>query len=151
MSPYITITQNRKARHQYEVLDTIECGISLIGCEVKSLRQFNCSLDGSYATITDNEVWLIGCHIDPHENRDQFIEYQPTRKRKLLLKKKQIRQFAEKSEQKGYTLIPLSLYLKNGRVKVELAVCKGKSLHDKRQSLSDKEAQKMLRDFGGKR
>lgn len=147
MSGVINICSNRKARHEYHVLDTLEAGIVLVGCEVKSLREHNCSLDASYAYIVDGEVWLVGCNIEPYKFANNFNLSEPKRKRKLLLKKKQIRSFAEKAEQKGNTLVPLSMYFRNGIAKVELAVCKGKQEHDKRQSLKEKDAKREMRDF----
>ena len=145
MSGSENICQNRKARHEYLVLDTIEAGIVLAGHEVKSLRQHHASLEGSYAQIVGGEVWLINCNIETYKFAS-WTEPDPKRKRKLLLKKKQIKSFAEKGSQKGFTLVPLSLYFLNGRAKVELAVCKGKQEHDKRQSLKEKDAKREMRD-----
>lgn len=141
------VCQNRKARHEYHVLDTLECGIVLVGSEIKSIRNHLVSLEGSFATITNNEVWMIGVNIDPYKFATT-VQHEPKRKRKLLLKKKEIEKFADKAEQAGHTLVPLKLYLKNGICKVELAVCKGKQAHDKRESEKLKEAQRDIKEFG---
>jgi len=139
------ICQNRKANYDYHILETIEAGIILVGHEVKSLREHHVSLDASYAYIADGELWLIDCNIDPYKYAGTQ-HHEPRRKRKLLLHKRQIKSFAEKSAQKGSTLIPTKMYFKNGKAKVELAVCKGKQDHDKRQSIKDREAQKEMRE-----
>lgn len=138
------VCQNRKARHDYHIIDSLEAGIVLIGHEVKSLRNHHVSLDASYAYIVDGEVWLVNCNIDPYKFAS-CEQHDPKRKRKLLLHKKQVRNFAEKAAQKGNTLIPLKIYFKNGRAKVELCVCKGKQEHDKRQSIKEKEAKMEIR------
>ena len=139
------VCQNRKARHEYHVLESLEVGIVLVGHEVKSIRDRHVSLDSSYAFISNGELWLIDCNIEPykfaiHEQHD------PKRKRKLLLHKRQIKNFAEKAAQKGNTLIPLKMYFLNGRAKVELAVCQGKREHDKRQSIKEREANREMRE-----
>lgn len=131
--------QNRKARYEYEVLDKIEAGIVLQGTEIKSIRQSHASLDGSYAIIQDGQLLLIGCNIEPYSHGN-INNHQPKRNRVLLLHKREIKKFAEKAKIKGLTLIPLSIYLEKGRAKVELAVCKGKQLHDKRQTIKDRDA-----------
>lgn len=140
------ICQNRKARHEYLIIDTIECGILLVGSEIKSIREHNVSLDGSYASITNGEIWLIGSNIDLHKN-SRFDSHDPKRNRKLLLHRKEIDKFGEKALQKGYTLIPLKLYLKDGRAKIELAVGCGKKQHDKRQAEKEKDVQRELRRY----
>lgn len=139
------VCQNRKARHDYHILDSVEAGIVLVGHEVKSIREHHVSLDASYAYIVDGEVWLANCNIEPYKFAS-YEQHEPKRKRKLLLHKRQVRSFAEKAAQKGNTLIPLKMYLKNGRVKVELCVCKGKQEHDKRQSIKEKDAKREMRD-----
>lgn len=138
------VCQNRKARHDYEVIESLEVGIVLVGHEVKSIREHHVSLDSSYAYISNNELWLVDCNIDPYKFAS-FDQHEPKRKRKLLIHKKQIRSFAEKSMQKGSTLIPLKMYFKNGIAKIELAVCQGKREHDKRQSIKNREAQREIR------
>jgi SsrA-binding protein len=144
MSGVMIVCQNRKARHEYHILDTLECGIVLVGSEIKSIRDHKVSLDGSYASVENGEMWLIDCNIDTYKNAVNF-PHEPKRKRKLLLKKHEIHKFGEKSEATGYTLIPLQIYLKNGRAKVEVAVCQGKQLHDKRQALKKRDAEREMR------
>ena len=139
---------NRKARYDYEVLDTIEAGIVLHGFEVKSLRDHKASLDGAYAVVENDEVWLINAHIDEYKNtKNNFTKQEPKRKRKLLLHRSEIAKFAEKAEEKGHTLIPLSFYVSNNKIKVQLAVCKGKQNYDKRQTIKDRDAARELKDF----
>jgi SsrA-binding protein len=142
----IVVCQNRKARHEYHILDTLETGIVLTGSEIKSVVQHHVSLDGSYATVSNNEVWLIDSNIEPYKDATNF-PHEQKRKRKLLLNKREIQKFSLKAEQKGHTLIPLKMYLKDGRAKVELAVCQGKNLHDKRQANKEKDARKEMRKF----
>lgn len=131
--------QNRKARYEYEVLDTIEAGIVLQGTEIKSIRQFHASLDDAYAVVQDGQLVLVGCNIEPYSHGN-IHNHEPKRNRKLLLHKREIRKFAEKAKIKGFTLVPLSIYLEKGIAKVELAICKGKQLHDKRQTIKDRDA-----------
>ncbi len=132
-----TLAENRKARHDYAVLETIECGIVLSGTEVKSVRRGGVSLAGSYAAVLKGELWLVGADISAYEFGNRF-NHDPKRDRKLLVHAKDVLSLRQKTEAKGLTLVPLSLYLKHGRVKVLLGVCRGKLLHDKRQSLKEK-------------
>jgi SsrA-binding protein len=138
------VCQNRKARHDYHILESLEVGIVLVGHEVKSLREHHVALDSAYAYIVDGELWLVDCNIDPYKYAG-IQQHDPKRKRKLLIHKKEIKNFAEKAAQKGNTLVPLRIYFNKGRAKVELAVCKGKQEHDKRQSIKDREAQREMR------
>lgn len=140
------ICQNRKARFDYEILETIEAGIVLTGSEIKSIRLKNVSLDAAYADIIDNQVSLINCNIEPYKQASSY-NHEPKRSRRLLLHRSEIRNFAEKSQIKGHTLIPLSLYLVDGRAKIELAVCKGRKNHDKRNAIKDREAKSDIRVF----
>lgn len=141
-----TLCQNRKARHDYFILDTLEAGVVLLGSEVKSLMAHKASLDGSYATVENGEVWMVNSHVDEYENKNTHTQsYSPTRRRKLLLKKDEIRKFAEKAGQKGHTLIPLSFYVNNGKIKVTLAVAKGKQLHDKRETLKKRDLDREMK------
>jgi SsrA-binding protein len=130
--------------HEYEILDRLECGIVLVGSEVKSLREGRASLDDAYARVDDQEVWLIGCEIPEYvmANRQN---HKPKRPRKLLLHRREIAKFAGRSSQRGLTLVPLALYFKNGRAKVELAVARGKQLHDKREAAKQADAQREIR------
>jgi SsrA-binding protein len=128
------IAQNRRARHEYEVLDTIECGIVLVGSEVKTLRNGRVTLDDAYGNVNQGEVWLIGCDIPEYTEANQF-NHEPKRKRKLLMHRREIEKFASKAFEKGLTLVPLKLYFKRGRAKVLLGICKGRQLHDKREKM----------------
>jgi SsrA-binding protein len=138
------ITRNRRALHEYHILDTLECGIVLTGTEVKSLRDGSCSLEDAYAKLEDGEVWLIGSDI-PEYAMGNRLNHKPKRKRKLLLHRREIDKFAGKASQRGYTLVPLRMYFKEGRAKVELAVARGKQSHDKRQDVKKAEANREIR------
>lgn len=140
----MNITTNRKAHFEYFVLDTIEAGIALQGTEVKAIRSKGASLDGSYAVVEGEELWLVDCHIEEYSHGNVY-NHSPKRRRKLLLKKREIKKFAENAKIKGNALIPLSLYFKGGRVKVELAVCKGKQKHDKRDTIKKRDAEREMR------
>ncbi len=133
-----TLAENRKARHDYTVLETIECGIVLKGTEVKSCRLGAVSLAGSYAAVLKGELWLLGCDISAYAFGNRF-NHSPKAPRKLLVHAKDVLVLRQKTEAKGLTLVPLSLVLKHGRVKVLLGVCRGKLLHDKRRALKDKD------------
>lgn len=129
-----SIAENRKARHKFNVLDTLECGIVLVGSEVKSLRNGRLSLDEAYGRVRKDEVWLVGSDISEYSEASR-MNHDPKRPRKLLLHRREIRKFANKAHEKGLTLVPLKMYFKKGRAKVLLGLCKGKKLHDKRESL----------------
>jgi SsrA-binding protein len=133
------IARNRRAFHDYEILDRLECGIVLVGTEVKALRDGHCKLEEAYAKTDDGELWLVGCEI-PEYAQGNLHNHKPKRDRKLLLHRREMHKFADTASQKGFTLVPLSLYFKNGRAKVEIAIGKGKQLHDKRQALKTAEA-----------
>ena len=126
--------ENRKARHDYTVLETIECGIVLTGTEVKSVRHGEVSLSGSYGAVLKGELWLVGADIAAYSFGNRF-NHDPKAMRKLLAHAKEIEELRLKSEAKGLTLIPLKMYLKGGRIKVSVGVCRGKNLRDKRESL----------------
>jgi SsrA-binding protein len=128
------VAQNRRARHEYEVLDTVECGIVLVGSEVKTLRSGKVMLDDAYASVNKGEVWLVGCEIPEYVQANQF-NHEPKRKRKLLLHRREIQKFASRAFEKGLTLVPLKLYFKRGKAKILLGICKGRQLHDKREKL----------------
>jgi SsrA-binding protein len=125
------IARNRRARHEYQILDTWEAGLVLTGTEVKALRSGKAALVDSYAIVRDGEIFLINMHIAPYEAASQF-NHEPTRTRKLLLHKKEIRRLIGSVEREGLTLIPLDLYFKKGRAKVLIGLARGKKLHDKR-------------------
>ena len=131
---------NRKARHEYYVLEHFECGIVLHGAEVKSIRNGRANLQDAYARIEDGEVWLHGMHISPYEFSRGDLD--PVRKRKLLLHHKEIAELARATEEKGVTLVPMRVYFKDGRCKVELAVARGKARYDKRQAIAARDAQR---------
>jgi SsrA-binding protein len=138
------ISQNRSARHEYDILDTVECGIVLVGSEVKSLRNGKVTLDEAYGRVKGSEVWLVGCDIPEYVQANQF-NHEPRRPRKLLLHRREIAKFAGKAFEKGLTLVPLKLYFKNGKAKLLLGVGKGRKLHDKRQAMKKRDA---ARDIG---
>jgi len=134
---------NRKARHDYHIEEVFEAGLVLTGSEVKSLRDGRANLKDSYGRILKDEAFLLNAHISPYPAANRF-NHDPTRTRKLLLHKQEIRRLAGKVQERGLTLIPLKLYFKNGRAKVELALARGKKLYDKRESLRKKAAQREI-------
>ena len=131
------VAQNRRARFEYEILDTLECGIVLVGSEVKSLRRGEITLEEAYARLRGNEAWLLGCDIPEYKWSNQ-LNHQPRRPRKLLMHKRELKRFAARAGEKGLTLVPLKVYFKEGRAKVLLGLGKGKQLHDKRHSIKEK-------------
>ncbi len=137
------IADNRKARHDYFVIETIEAGIELVGTEVKSLRAGNVNLKDAWCSIDDGEMFIKGMHISPYKQGNIF-NCDPIRVRKLLLHKREILKLFGQVKQEGLTLIPLSLYFKNSRVKVAVGVCKGKKLYDKREDMANKAAQREI-------
>jgi len=138
------VTTNRKARHDYTILDTYETGIVLTGTEVKSLRQGNANLSDGYALIKNGEVWLVGMHINPYE-QGSYANVDPLRTRKLLLHRKEIRKIAGRLTDKGLTLVPLKVYFKNSMAKILLGVAKGKREYDKRQDIAKRETERRIR------
>lgn len=138
-----TLASNRKARHDYFIEDTIEAGIVLKGTEVKSIRQGKLNLKDSYASIDNGEIYLNNMHISPYE-QGNINNVDPVRKRKLLLHKREIRRLNQEIKLKGLTIVPLSVYLKDGKVKVQLAVAKGKKLYDKRDDIAKKDAERRM-------
>ncbi|GHO42975.1 SsrA-binding protein SmpB [Ktedonospora formicarum] len=135
------ISVNRQAYHDYTVEQTIEAGISLVGTEIKSIRDGKVNLRGSYAMTRNGEIWLENAHIAVYEHGNRY-NHEPLRKRKLLLHKREINQLMQRVATKGLTLIPLKMYLKGGRAKVELGLCKGKKLYDKRQALAERDVKR---------
>ena len=133
------LVQNRRARHDYFVEESFECGMELKGTEVKSIRQGRANLKESYARVRNGEVYVDGMHISPYEQGGLF-NLDPLRPKRLLLHKIEIRRLQGLVSRDGYTLIPLQLYLKDGRVKLELGVCRGKQLHDKRDDIAERDA-----------
>jgi SsrA-binding protein len=137
------ISQNRKARHNYTVLDTLECGIVLVGSEVKSLRIGRVSLEEAYARIKADEVWLVGCDIAEYVEANQF-NHNPRRPRKLLMHRREVKRFAHRAYEKGLTLVPLEMHFRRGLAKVLLGICRGKQRHDKRQAMKQAEARREM-------
>jgi SsrA-binding protein len=134
------VIRNRKARYDYHVLDAYECGVVLAGSEVKSLRGGHGNLQDAYARVEDGEVWLHGMHIKPYEF--SRAELDPVRRRKLLLHQQEIAELGRAAAEKGVTLVPLSVYFKDGRAKVELAIARGKRTYDKRRTLAERDARR---------
>ena len=138
------VTTNRKARHEYFILDTFEAGIVLKGTEVKSLRQGNANLADGYAMLKGGEVWLAGMHISPYQ-QGSYSNVDPTRSRKLLLHAREIRKLSGRLKEKGLTLVPLKVYFKNNLAKVLLGLAKGKRAFDKRQDIAKRDAERAIR------
>ena len=137
------IAVNRKARHEYLIEETVEAGVALMGSEVKALREGKANLKDSYGRIENGEVWLWNAHISPYNPASQF-GHEPTRTRKLLLHRGEIERLNGKVKERGLTLVPLRLYFKNGRAKVELALARGKKQHDKREAIRDREQRREI-------
>ena len=135
------IAANRKARHEYFVEETYECGLALHGTEVKSMRQGRVNLKEAFCQVKNGEMWVIGMHISPYEQGNIF-NVDPLRDKKLLMHKSEIRKLSSQVQRQGYTLIPLRIYLKDGRMKLELGLCKGKQLHDKRDDAAQRAAKR---------
>lgn len=138
-----TVSLNRKAYHDYDIQESVEAGIVLTGTEIKSIRAGTVNLLDAYAHPEGSELWLFNTHIARYEEGNRY-NHEPTRPRKLLLHRKQIDELAGKVMQKGFTIVPLKLYLKNGIAKVELGLAKGKKLHDKRESIARREAEREM-------
>ncbi|MCU0550538.1 MAG: SsrA-binding protein SmpB [Leptolyngbya sp. Prado105] len=136
------VSDNRQARFQYEILETYETGIELAGTEVKSIRAGRVNLRDGFALVRNNEVFLHNVHISPHKTASQVFNHDPTRTRKLLLRRDEIRKLVGKVEQQGLTLVPLKMYLKRGWVKVDLALVRGKKLYDKREDAKRRDDQR---------
>jgi SsrA-binding protein len=137
------IVSNRKARHDYQILEVLEAGIVLKGTEVKSLRNRNANLQDSYAMVRNGELWLFGLHISPYE-QGNINNHDPVRTRKLLVQKKEMRKLFSRISEQGLSLVPLSLYFKGPYAKVELAIARGKRSYDKRESIKKREAQRTI-------
>ena len=148
--PIKTIATNRKARHDYIIEDTFEAGLVLTGSEIKSIRAGQVNLRDSYATIRDGELWLINTHIAPYKQASQQ-NHEPRRDRKLLLHRREINRLTGKLQEKGLTLVPLQLYLKNSRAKIELGLARGKKLHDKRQAMRERDDRRQMTRALGRR
>jgi len=138
------IADNRKARHDYHLLETFEAGVALLGTEVKAIREGRVNLRDSYARVEDGEVFIYGMHVSPYSHRG-YAEHDATRRRKLLLHRAEIRKLIGKTVERGLTLVPTRLYFKNGRVKVAIALARGKQAHDKRETIRRRETERETR------
>src|SRR5437867_35231 len=138
-----TVASNRRARHEYEILETVEAGLVLRGTEVKALRTGLVNFKDAYATVRNDEVWLLGCHISPYSHGTD-ANHEPERDRKLLLHRKEISRLTGKVAERGLTLIPMRLYFKSGRAKLEIGLARGKKLHDKRSALRERETKREM-------
>jgi SsrA-binding protein len=138
-----TVATNRRARHDYEILEAVEVGLVLRGTEVKALRQGQINFKDSYAVIRNNEAWLVGCHISPYSHGTD-ANHDPERDRKLLLHRREISRLTGKVAERGLTLVPLRLYFKSGRAKLEIGLARGKKLHDKRSALREREVRREM-------
>jgi len=138
------VAENRKAFHDYHILETFEAGLVLLGTEVKAIREGHVNLRDSYAQVNDGEVWVYNIHIKPYSHRG-YSDHEPTRKRKLLLHRQEIRKLIGRTVERGMTLVPTRMYFKNGRVKLALGLAKGKQTHDKRETIKRREADRETR------
>lgn len=138
------LTKNKKAYFNYEILDKLEAGIELLGLEVKSIKGGRGSLEGSYITIGGSEVFLVNANIPPYQPANTPKEYNPSRKRRLLLTKKEIGKFIGLGKQRGLTIVPLSMYNKRGKIKVEIAIARGKKKHDKRETIKKRDTEREI-------
>ena len=138
------VATNRKARHDYHILDTFEAGMVLSGSEIKSVRAGRVSLRESYVTMRNGELWLVNCHIAPYDQASR-LNHEPRRERKLLMHRRQINRLARDVQEPGYTIVPLRMYLKNNWAKVEIALVRGKRQYDKRQAIAKREADRQIR------
>jgi SsrA-binding protein len=141
--PDKTVAVNRRARHEYAVEETLEAGIALTGTEIKSIRAGRVNLAEAYARIERGEAWLIGAHIAPYEQGNRN-NHEPTRTRKLLLHRDQIAELVGRTQAKGFTLVPLKLYIRNGMAKLEIGVARGKKAYDKRRTIAERDARREL-------
>ena len=139
------VCRNRRASFEYEIHHEVECGIILKGSEVKSIRNGKVSVDEGYARIRDGELWLLGCHIAEYPQAN-IQNHEPLRVRKLLLHKRELQKFAEKADERGYTLIPLDIHFSEGKVKVRLVIARGRKLHDKREKLKTDAVNREMRE-----
>jgi SsrA-binding protein len=139
-----SIAENRKAFHDYHILETFEAGVQLQGTEVKAIREGNVNLRDSYASVDGGEVWIYNVHINPYSHRG-YADHEPTRKRKLLLHRQEIRKLIGRTVERGLTLVPTRMYFKNGQVKIAIALAKGKQAHDKRETIKRRDADRETR------
>ncbi|MDO8617949.1 MAG: SsrA-binding protein SmpB [Candidatus Uhrbacteria bacterium] len=142
MKPY---AENRKAHHQYEILKKFEGGLALTGAEAKSVREGGAKLDGAYVQIFQGELWLVGAHVRAYSKQGQRDGYDPNRRRKVLVHKKELHALAGQTQQKGLTLVPLTFYPVGRRIKVSFALCRGRKVHDKREQLKKRDIERQLK------
>ena len=138
------IAENRKAFHDYHILETFEAGIALVGTEVKAIREGSANLRDSFARVEGGEVWVYNLHISPYSHRG-YSDHEPTRRRKLLLRRQEIRKLIGRTTERGMTLVPTRMYFKNGYVKVAIGLAKGKKAHDKRETIKRRETERETR------
>jgi SsrA-binding protein len=138
------VASNRRARHDYEILDTFECGLALQGSEVKSIREGKVQMREAYARVDDGEVWVFSMHVSPWAYAQGFGAHDPERKRKLLLHRREIETLAARTAQEGLTLVPLSIYFVDGRAKLELGLARGRKTYDKRHALAERDASREM-------
>ena len=139
-----SVAENRKAFHDYHVIETFEAGIALLGTEVKSIREGSVNLRDSFGRVEGGEVWIYNVHISPYSHRG-YVDHEPTRRRKLLLHRREIRKLIGKTVERGMTLVPTRIYFKDGRVKVAISLAKGKKAHDKREAIKRRETDRETR------
>ncbi len=139
------IATNRKARHEYHIEDTLEAGMVLTGTEIKSIRAGRANIQDAHVAYHEGEMWIVNMHIAQYNPAHQRDNHEPRRARKLLMSRREIDRWAARTQQKGYTIVPLRLYLRRSRAKLEVALAKGKKLHDKRQSIADRESERRIR------
>lgn len=149
------VARNRRARHDYDILEVLECGIALKGAEVKSLRLGQASLQDAYVRVDNGEAWLVGAHLAPYEYASGYGRFEPLRPRKLLMHREQIDELSGRIAQKSLTLVPLSIYFKDGIAKVEVALARGRRLYDKRHAIAERdanrEAERVIREHQRRR
>ena len=138
------IAENRKAFHDYHIIESFEAGVVLVGTEVKAIREGSANLRDSFARVEEGQVWVYNIHINPYSHRG-YADHEPTRRRKLLLHRTEIRKLIGKTVEKGMTLVPVRMYLKNGRVKIAISLAKGKKAHDKRETIKRRETERETR------
>ncbi len=144
------VAVNRRARHEYEVLETLDAGLVLVGTEVKSLRAGHVNIQDAFCRVENNEIWIYNMHVRPYEQGNRY-NVEPLRKRKLLLHDWEIQQFRRETEQKGFSIIPLQLYFQRGFAKMEIALARGKKLYDKRESIAEKDRTREAQRQAGSR
>lgn len=149
-TPFKVVASNRKARHDYHIEDTVEAGIMLTGSEIKSIRAGQVNLRDGFAAIRNGEAWLLNVHIAPY-HQASYTNHEPRRDRKLLLHRREINRLTGKLQEKGLTLVPLQIYLKNSRAKVELGLARGKKLYDKRETLRERDDHRQMTRALGRR